>query len=695
MSRRLKFLLFLCVALTEISRARELRLEMSSDHEAQIQVFFATRSGDFDEARSQTRPLIGDGNFHPLAFQLPEGEQLALRLDPGTSPGILRLRRVALFENSGQRIGTISVSAFEAQHQVTIHRDPMVLDSITLLVPPGSDDPILWVNDSSLVRLLDHSPHVTKPAFIFAFTVLVLIIIASSTIAVRWCTATPKPLRRLQFSTGVGILLLIFGIRLGLISNKVSWAPYLDQFEGEWATVIRPFNEGIFRWVDFAAPHNDHRITTTRIFVLAAYLANGEWDNRVLAVSNCFLQSACIAWLCLVALRDFAEKAAVIIGLGVFTSLSLTDWSNIITGFQVQFHFLLLSSLMALTLMPRALDNRIAGWTGFAAGLFALGSMGSGFLALAAGVCGLLMRAWIERQLTFNVAALIVSSLAAVFYAWHTRALFPALDELHATSISHWFFALFTYGAWPLPASFAWAALLWTPWALLTWKTVAQRKTSTFSLFVITVGIWLLMQVGALAYGRAGYAPVMSSRYTGMLEWNGIVAVASLSLLFSTHLTSPSFSRFSVVFTGTVAAIYGAALIYSSVYVFIPQYKDFVAQVREHESRLGTFMRSDDPRVFSEVDFPRKPFPFDGRLVSLLRDPALVTALPAPLRREQFRFANSTAFAMVHAGPVTQLARSLLKAWPWLTGTGTIIIGLALLNRKYLLNSRLSREPTQ
>jgi hypothetical protein len=94
---------------------------------------------------------------------------------------------------------------------------------------------------------------------------------------------------------------------------------------------------------------------------------------------------------------------------------------------------------------------------------------------------------------------------------------------------------------------------------------------------------------------------------------------------------------------------------------FRPQLTGFAAQTKEHESRLGTFMRYDDSTVFSSVEFPHTPYPIADRLVSLLRDPFIRDALPAPLQRERFRFSNLTAFNQVQTGPLTIMARFVLR----------------------------------
>src|SRR5205085_247853 len=134
---------------------------------------------------------------------------------------------------------------------------------------------------------------------------------------------------------------------------------------------------------------------------------------------------------------------------------------------------------------------------------------------------------------------LIVLSLATTVIAWRTRAVFPALDYLHARDPAQWFSALWMYGSWPLRAVPWLLVVLWLPWIVLSGRVIYRRAASPGEVFLFATGIWLLLQIAALAWGRAGFFPDMSSRYTGLLLWSSIVAVASLAALASAPALRP------------------------------------------------------------------------------------------------------------------------------------------------------------
>lgn len=659
------------------ANARELRFEMASDRDAVVQVFFGRTMADFSEVNSVVRPLSGDGKFHQLQFPIPDWEKLALRIDPGGQPGKVMLRAVEL-SSAGGRAYRIPVSTFESLNQIvpTITDDG---DTLIGIVPDGSNDPILGINEVFLANLLHQSHRVSKGEFLLVCLGLALIVVLSALGALRWALSPDLKVRRLQVGIGLGLGLFVFGARLALLSEKVSWAPYLDQFEGELGTLIRPFQHGVFHWSDFAEAHNDHRIVTTRVASLAIYLINGEWDNRVLAVANCALHGLCVAWFAFILLRELRlTNAAAPLLLAISAAWMLNDWANITSGFQIQFYFVLLPSLVCVALMPSSSAAGVPTWIGFGAGVFAAGSMGGGFLGLAAGCAGLVLRMWMDRRMTTGVIVVLALSVGVLALAWISRPSFPALDDLHARSATHWLYALWTYGAWPFAPQGIWFVLLWLPWAVLSLRIILRRRATSFELAVLTLGLWLLLQSAALAYGRAGFAPTMSSRYTGILTWNGILAVTSVTLLCSTGESSCRWvGRFSLL-PIALAIVIGSALLSEAVFFLGPQYTGFAKITQEHESRLGTFMQKNDAQVFAEVEFPRKPYPFTDRLVNLLRDPEVAKALPAPLRRDRFRYSNPEAFAAVSAGVLTHAVRLMLRWWFVFAGAGLLVTAVAL-----------------
>jgi hypothetical protein len=667
--------LVLCTAAAAI-HGRELRLELAIDRPSTFQVFYASEERGFTEENSARAVLVGDNAFHELVFPLPDWDPLNLRLDPACEPAHLRIRNIRLFSADGVRLGEIRPSAVLALQQAKV---TAAAGEIAVDVPAGCSDPILLVDGGALRRLLHPHEQVRRAGFVVAAALLGLIAVAVVGLGARACLAPVASTRRLQLIVAAGAALFVLGARLALMKDRVSWAPYLDQYEGELATVIAPFESGALRWSDFIAPHNDHRIATTRVACLAAFLVNGEWDNRVLAVANYAVQGLCVAWIALFALSELrGRRAALMVAFALMPSVLVFDWENLVSGFQLQFQFVIFPSLIALTLIPNAAIGSAGSWAGVAAALFAVVSMGSGFLVLGAAVAGLLVRAWIERRLPLRVSMLMVALTLVAVVAWRTRAVFAAHDIFHAHTVGAWLAALLAYGAWPLPPVWWGVIALWAPWLLLVARMLRRRHGSPFKVFLVSFGVWLILQVLALAWGRAGLVPLVSARYAGMLAWSAVVAVASVAMLCAepaaTHPLRARLSAFAPVFAAVALA---TILVWRSREVYAPYLDTFVQQTHEHEARLAEFMRADDPSVFSSVDFPHTPYPVALRLVSLLRTPAIRDALPAPLQRERFRRSNPAALRGVRAGPLTHAARFGLQNGYTIAFAAALILGWA------------------
>lgn len=660
--------------------ARELRLEIASDHPSAFQVFYGQAQFDYIAANSVSAAFPGDGQFHELRFAVPDWDNLDLRLDPGAEPANIQIRAIRLYDANGGLLGSVSPNDLHPLQQIeAIKRDP-VTGTISFTVPAGDHDPNFVINEFALETALHGRHHISRTPFLITFFLLLAATLAGLGIGVAWCLSPARGTRRVQLLVGAGILFLVAGIRLTELSDKVSWAPYLDEFEGELATVIRPFLGNALEWPQFFAPHNDHRIATTRVVSLATFLVNGEWDNRVLAVVNCLLQATGVAWFAIFAWRELSRLQALLLtGFLVLSCTLVNDWANLIVGFQLQFHFILLSSFATLLLLPNARPGSLPSWVGFAAGVFATASMGSGFTALVAGVAGLLARAWLDRRLLPVIYIIVLLSLGLSVFAWQTRAIFVAHDYLHAKDVHEWLLALWTYGAWPFPPAAPWFILMWLPWTALVAQMAWRRQATAFQIFLFSMGSWLLLQIVALSYGRAGFAPIMSSRYTGMLVWSAVTALASFASLEWPAGTTTTRPRRPPAWSNIlVGAVLLGFLASCSFGFFGPQLKGFRVETREQEQRLGTFMHDDNPRVFTEVDFPHKPYPIDDRLVFLMRDPIIREALPAPLRREAYRSRDTAALLNVRTGPLTWLARVALQSGPVLLIAAALCLAWAL-----------------
>lgn len=317
--------------------------------------------------------------------------------------------------------------------------------------------------------------------------------------------------------------------KLVLIDRFGSSLPFWDQWIAEGWNLYRPFLAGELRVGDLFAPHNEHRIVTTRILDLALLMANGQWDARLQMAVNALVHVGALLAVGTVLWQATGRRhGTAFAAAGFALAVVPFGWSNTLAGFQVQFYFLLLFSLAALVLLvsPRSAGAVVAG-SGFA--LAACFSMASGLLAAAAClpvlVWQLARAAGRERSraVVHTVACGIVLGIG-----WYSLSGSTADESLRARDL--WSFAKgFGYAvSWPFPWPFA-GLVIWWPWLGGVWRRVAERRPLEPSdRVLIGLGLWVMLQAAAIAYARGGDGFRPASRYLDVLVIGLLVNLAAV-----------------------------------------------------------------------------------------------------------------------------------------------------------------------
>jgi hypothetical protein len=263
---------------------------------------------------------------------------------------------------------------------------------------------------------------------------------------------------------------------------------------------------------------------------------------------------------------------------------------------------------------------------------------------------------------------------------------FAELNFIYAKNAQDWLAAFLAYAAWPLPANALGFIGLWIPWAFLLVRTLRLREMELFAPFAISLGIWALLQAAALAWARAGLDGLVSSRYTEFMSW-GTVANAAALVLCLRFQGSAGRRVASWAIVAVWLGCVGGSEIWRSNAIYRPYMDGFREQTREHEQRLGTYMRTGDPAVLESVSFPHIPYYSAEQIISALRDPQVVSMLPAPLRRDQVRDRQPEALASIRDGPLSHFA---ISAFGW--GPECAVLGAGLLLAAFVGAYRRGRE---
>jgi hypothetical protein len=482
---------------------------------------------------------------------------------------------------------------------------------------------------------------------------------------------------------GVAAGVLALGCRLCVAEGLVSWSPYLDQWHAEISGVAVPLSHGTLGLRDLVAGNNEHRVILTRAVALCVMMLDGCWDNRVLVVVNYMLESLAVAWVCILAwgLLGWA-KGSVVCVAALLPMLLVCDWETVVSSNQMQFVFMAVGSVIAFSIVHDYSLGSMRSWAALAVAVLMLGSMASGFLtALSMAATGVIV-AHVERRAVGRVVGFCGVCAAVAAVGWMTRVDFTALYPIYAKSVGAWLKAFLMYASWPLPANLLGFLGLWAPWGVLVSTALWRRKLPPLATFAMGLGIWGLLQACALGWARAGFVGLVSSRYTEFLGWGFVANAASIAVLFR----GVGATRMGRVVPWAVIATWMAAVggseIWRSQVIYDPFLVDFRSQTREHEERLGTFMRTDDARVIESVNFPRIPY-VSELMIPVLRDPLVQPLLPAPLRRDLVRDRQPDFLSHVEDGPLNFVAIHMLTYGPGLVG-----VGLALLVGAFMLAHR-------
>jgi hypothetical protein len=133
------------------------------------------------------------------------------------------------------------------------------------------------------------------------------------------------------------------------------------------------------------APHNEHRIVFTRLLDIVLLEVGGQWDPRLQMAIDTFvlLLGVYILLRHTSSILTPIQQVALSVVCVIFFS-STTSWENALNGFQSQFYFLILFSLLHLLLTIGARPFSSRWWFGNIAGLCNLFTMAPGLLSAPA-----------------------------------------------------------------------------------------------------------------------------------------------------------------------------------------------------------------------------------------------------------------------------------------------------------------------
>ncbi|MBB5047014.1 hypothetical protein HNR60_001766 [Rhodopseudomonas rhenobacensis] len=426
------------------------------------------------------------------------------------------------------------------------------------------------------------------------------------------------------------LALIIFGVKLLFIRHFGTAMPYWDQWDAEADLIYKPYFNSNLSLSTLFSSHNEHRILISRIFALALFELDGGWDPILQMMANAVLHVVAIILLMLTLRRIIRPDQFVLLVLFSILLFALPiGWENLLAGFQSQFYFLLIFSLLALIGFSRAPAWGPVWWGSVLCCLAAYFSMASGALTAAAAVamlaaqmvCG--HRTGRKEQLGLTV--LVVMTVAMLAFI---RSV-PGHEMLKAHNFAEFGRAFLACLSFPRisPYSGLWINLPAAIYAV----AVLLRRPSLRSPHWVVLGliIWLLTQSISLSYGRA--VLVTSPRYLDVIIVG--LPVNFAILLFAQSWVSGDRKRgAAVLLTVGWLCIVVPALIWNMIISSIPAVIDKGMQGREQERNVMAYLRTGNLAELQGKAGQAIPYPVPERLAALLSDPVIRQVLPDALR---------------------------------------------------------------
>ena len=433
----------------------------------------------------------------------------------------------------------------------------------------------------------------------------------------------------------LSLFLVGLGAKLWLMSHYGSSMLLDDQWQGEADNLYAPYFHGTLSFANLFQPHNEHRIFFTRIYNLALLLLNHQWDNQVQCVLNAIIHSTTLAVFGWLIASLMGKRSWFFLWLPLAAVMVLPfAWENTLSGFQSQFYFLLITSLMTIWLLGQNKAWSGRWWLGLLAASAGLFTNAAGFLAVVPVATLVGLDIW-KKRATWRQGGptLAVCGLVTVAGLLLKKDV-PADHVLQAHSVTEFLVSFGNNLGWPWVVLPPFALINLLPLGLLAWVNFKTKKEPLpADRLILGLGLWVLLQGAAAAYARGagGHPPFF--RYMDTSSFILVVDCLCFVSLLSQHRNFPWATRLLRIACPiwAIAVVVGLGLLTERVYrIDIPE-QSFLRTSGVPTTR--EFMVTGNTNIFSNHPSWRNPLPYNAKLfVNLLTDPQLRAVFPACIR---------------------------------------------------------------
>lgn len=480
-----------------------------------------------DGQRASDFQLPAESSFTPLSIRIPEGPEpiTSIRIDPLQQKGDVQFRNVRI-TRGGQILATISFEnliSLNPQAQVSSANG-----AIRVRHTSDADYPALLIS-----RIYPLKTAVYNSA-VFGRGSLVLCVASGCAFLILLISGMTRSALRTGWKSGLlfaGFFLVVYGARLVTLQHLGDRVPNWDYWQMPW-TVYLPYMDGTLTWQGMIAPVNEHRVFFARLFSLALFLLNGQWENLYEAAAMSLMHALTATGLALVLWNAGGRKQTLPILLLVFGATALPfSWENTIWANQSQFYFFVGFSVLTIWLLGMHKPLSARWWLGCSTAMAAQFTVGSGILApvivTALSAYRLLRDAEGRRDasITFG-AGLALTAFASVFRVKSQSAgmMTKGFDQF-----------IQTFGktmSWPFTESIWLWVFLWMPVVVFIILSIIKRKPwSKAEAWTVALGGWVLLNALGVGIFRGGFSGGPISRYMDLTALGMVANGLALFLL--------------------------------------------------------------------------------------------------------------------------------------------------------------------
>lgn len=305
------------------------------------------------------------------------------------------------------------------------------------------------------------------------------------------------------------------------------------------------------------------------------------------------------------------------------------SFENLFIGFQSQFYFLILFSVISILLITYLPENGYAFAAVFLLCLLSIFTMGSGFITPFTIVTVYILDLYLKSRFSlfncFCILVLVITSITGYFLIPQI----PVHQVYRAQNLSQLIYALGYILSWPIGDHQFPAFLLWTP-ALFMILLLTIRKSLTRADVLMTgCFVWSFIQCCAIAYGRGQELTMVSSRYTELFSL-GLISNAWFVIRFAEQKGNNLFRYFPAVVFSFVF-FYGHLTRINEDMNEIHKIHDYsLLQTRN----VCMYLKTNDKTFLDKKGF-EIPFPNPVRLKELLDKPSIRKILPDQVKNCQ------------------------------------------------------------